>query len=455
MRLPSARVVASLVAGLFLSSSLPATVPVVHAAETQGAWTLFKYDNRDYVTVANVANFYKLQNSSDGFHVLLRSPGCSIQGQAGSKELIINGVKFILSYDLLAQGEDVLLSRIDLTKLVEPVLRPNKMRNARPIRTIVLDAGHGGHDRGAVSLYGAEKDFALDVCLRTRALLLKRGFRVEMTRTDDTFIPLDERARYASRFRDGLFVCVHFNAGSETATGIETFTLAPRFVPSTDQDGPAVSDMTLCAGNVGDPENMALATAMHASLLNRIPITDRGIKRARFWVLRECTIPAVLIEGGFVSNPQEAGRIAQPAYRQAMAECIVQGIGNYQRATTGVAAQPAPILASGTGKDRGGAPLAIGANGPSVGVGSGTTGGPPTPVSNLGSLGAVGSLSGLNAGLPQIGPGGTLQGPVGSSVPLDPAAGTINLADSSSGGAEANKAPSAADGPTVVVPRQN
>ena len=426
-------------AGLFASfPSLP-----VRAAEAQGAWTLFKYDNRDYVTAANLAGFYKLQNASEGRNVLLRSPGCSIQGQAGSKELVINGVKFILSYELLAQGDDVLLSRIDLTKLVEPVLRPNKMRNARPIRTIVLDAGHGGHDRGAASLYGNEKDFALDVCLRTRALLLKRGFRVEMTRSDDTFIPLDERARYASRFRDGLFVCVHFNAGSDVATGIETYTLAPRFVPSTDQDGPAVSDMTFCAGNVDDPENMALATAMHASLLNRIPITDRGIKRARFWVLRECTIPAVLIEGGFVSNPQEASRIAQPAYRQAMAECIVQGIGNYQRATTGAAAQPAPILANGTGKDRGGSPLAIGASGPSVGTGSA-----PTVVSNLNSLGAAGSLSGLNAGLP------------GANVPLDPAAGKINLANSgevtkSGTGAGGDNAPSAADGPTVVVPRQN
>ena len=332
------------------------------------------------------------------------------------------------------------------------MLRPNKMRNARPIRTIVLDAGHGGHDRGAVSYYGNEKDFALDVCLRTRALLLKRGFRVEMTRSDDTFIPLDERARYASRFRDGLFVCVHFNAGSDVATGIETYTLAPRFVPSTDQDGPAVSDMTFCAGNVDDPENMALATAMHASLLNRIPITDRGIKRARFWVLRECTIPAVLIEGGFVSNPQEASRIAQPAYRQAMAECIVQGIGNYQRATVGNApSQPAPILANGTGKDRGGSPLAIGADGPSVGTGPGT--GAPTPVTNLGSLGAAGSLSGLNAGLPP-----DTAGLPGANLPLDPAtAGKINLANSSEAakGAEKGSPAGAADGPTVVVPRQN
>lgn len=414
---------------------LLAPFSAARAADTQGAWTLFKFDNRDYITVQNLADFYKLQNASEGKNVLLRSPGCSIQGQAGSKELVINGVKFILSYELLAQGEDTLLSRIDLTKLVEPVLRPNKMRNARPIRTIVLDAGHGGHDRGAVSQYGDEKTFALDVVLRTRQLLLARGFRVEMTRSSDVFIPLDARARYASRFRDGLFVCVHFNAGSPTGTGIETYTLAPRFVPSTDQDGPAVSDMTLCAGNVDDPENMALATAMHASLLNRIPITDRGIKRARFWVLRECTIPAVLIEGGFVSNVQEASRIAQPAYRQAMAECIVQGIGNYQRATVGVGgATQTPILASGTGTNRGGAPLNIGNQ----------------ATNNLGSLGVAGSLGGLNAGMPSVGPGGTIQS-VGSSAPAD--AAKVNFTENKGAGSPAAGAGN--EGPTVVVPRQN
>ena len=166
-----------------------------------------------------------------------------------------------------------------------------------------------------------------------------------MTRSTDVFIPLEERAAFANRFRDGMFVCIHFNAGSDFGTGIETYTLAPRFVPSTGDDSPSASCMIPCAGNVDDPENMALATAMHAALLSRLPMVDRGIKRARFCVLRLTTIPAVLIEGGFVSNLQEASRIATPAYRQAEAEAIALAIRNYQTATN-MGNTPPPILAT-------------------------------------------------------------------------------------------------------------
>ncbi len=288
---------------LLAAGWLAVTAP---AARADATWDVVKYENRDYLSMQNIASFYKLTYSEPSAReVLLQSPGCTIKGAAGSKELIINGVKFIMSSDLIAQGDRILLSRLDLTKLVEPVLRPNRMKNASQIRTIVIDPGHGGHDRGAVSPYGDEKNFALDVGLRLRELLLKRGLNVQMTRTTDVFIPLEERARYANQFRDGMFVCIHFNAGSDFGTGIETYTLAPRFVPSTGDDSPSASCMIPCAGNVDDPENMALATAMHASLLSRLPMVDRGIKRARFCVLRLTTIPAVLIEGGFVSNLQK------------------------------------------------------------------------------------------------------------------------------------------------------
>ncbi len=314
------------------------------AVRADSVWNVVKYDGRDFLSLRNVADFYKLSYSRpSGRTVLLQSPGCSIRGEAGSKELIINGVKFIMSSDLVDQGDNILLSRLDLTKLVEPVLRPNRIRGAASIRTVVIDPGHGGYDRGATSIYGCEANFALDTSLRLRELLLHRGYKVEMTRTTDVFIPLEERASFANRFRDGIFVCIHYNAGSDFGTGIETYTLAPRFVPSTGDDSPTASCLIPCAGNVEDPENMALATASHAALLSRLPMVDRGIKRARFCVLRLTTIPAVLIEGGFVSNVQEAARIATPAYRQAEAESIALAIDNY-RAATAVTGPP-PMLA--------------------------------------------------------------------------------------------------------------
>ena len=310
----------------------------------QSAWMVVKYESRDYLTMRNVADFYKLKYLVNGKNVTLQSPGCVIKGDIGSKELIINGVKFIMSSDLAEHEGNVLLSRLDLTKLVEPVLRPNRIRNVSAIRTVIIDPGHGGHDRGATSVYGDEKNFALDVGLRLRQLLLRKGLKVQMTRTDDTFVPLEQRAAFANRFRDGIFIAIHFNAGSDAGTGVETYTLAPRFVPSTGDDSPSASYLVPCAGNVMDPENMALATATHAAMLSRLPMVDRGIKRARFCVLRLCTIPGVLVEGGFVSNVQEAARIAQPAYRQAEAEAIALAVGNYMAATA-VNNGPQTILA--------------------------------------------------------------------------------------------------------------
>lgn len=313
-------------------------------------WKLATFDNREYVPLNDVAEFYELRLLTGGpaGSIQLVSPGRSLRGSVNSKEFYVQGIKFILSFPLLAFGDAIYLSRNDLTKLVEPVLRPHRLRNLGAVRTIILDPGHGGHDRGAVSPFGTESEFTLDVAYRVRDLLLKkRGFRIQLTRSDDTFISLEERTRIANRFRDsGLFVSIHFNAGSGIGTGIETYLMAPRLVPSYNGDGaPTLAELQQWRGNEHDPENMALATAMHSALLNRLPLNDRGIKRARFSVLRENLLPAVLVEGGFLSNADEARRISFPAYRQAMAEAIVMAIENFKEATAEAATPPAAPLA--------------------------------------------------------------------------------------------------------------
>ncbi len=318
------------------------------AAET---WNLAVFDKREYVPLSDVADFYGLRllaGNTPGA-IQLVSPGRSLRGSVNSKEFYVQGIKFILSFPLLAFGDSIYLSRNDLTKLIEPVLRPHRLRNLGSVRTIILDPGHGGHDRGAVSSFGTESEFALDVAYRVRELLMKkRGYRVQMTRTDDTFVTLEERTRIASRYRDsGLFVSIHFNAGSGIGTGIETYLMAPRLVPSYNGDGaPTLAELQQWPGNGHDPENMALATAVHSAMLSRLPLDDRGIKRARFHVLRENILPAVLIEGGFVSNVDEARRISFPAYRQAMAEAIVLAIDNFKIATEEAPPVDAPLARS-------------------------------------------------------------------------------------------------------------
>ncbi len=315
---------------LLLILTLAISAGITSAAD----WNLIKIAGRDHVTLGNVAQFYGfagVQRVSNTFS--LRTGARSVRGQAGSVEFFINNLKFNLSYPITEHDGELCISRMDLTKVIDPVLRPNRIKNPELIDTIVLDAGHGGHDNGAYSPFGWEKQFTLDTAQRTRLLLTQAGFKVVMTRSDDTFIPLEERCRIANRYENALFIAIHFNSGG-AGTGLETYTLAPRGVPSMMADGPRISDLDPCRGNVRDAENMALATATHAALVVKSRMWDRGIKRARFVVIRDIQIPGVLIEGGFLSNSFDAKLIATPEYRQQMASSIVQAVQNYRRAVT-------------------------------------------------------------------------------------------------------------------------
>lgn len=295
-------------------------------------WTLIKLGGRDYVPLENVADFYGLGTlRRAGNEVTMEVGPRSLHGSANSADFFINRLKFILSYPVVEHDGQLLISRMDLSKIIEPVLRPQKIKNAEKVDTIVLDPGHGGHDKGATSAFGCEKDFSLDVANRTRMLLIQAGYKVVMTRTTDTFITLSDRVRLANEYTNALFISIHFNSGG-SGTGLETYTLAPRGVPSMMADGPRLADSDPCAGHACDSQNIALATATHAALVVRSRMFDRGIKRARFVVIRDIKIPGVLVEGGFLSNDYDARLIATPNYRQQMATSILQAVQNYRRA---------------------------------------------------------------------------------------------------------------------------
>jgi N-acetylmuramoyl-L-alanine amidase len=296
-------------------------------------WTLLKHDGREYISFDNMAEFYGLsavhRTGSSGVMMLGKR---SLRGEQGSPDFYINNLKFILSYPVVEIGGKLCVSRMDLVKIIEPVLRPSRIAGGQPVDTIILDPGHGGHDLGAGASTGMrEKDYTLDTANRARLRLMQAGFKVYLTRTTDVFVPLEDRVAFANKFPNALLVSIHFNS-SGAGTGIETYTLAPRGVPSMMADGPRVTDAQECRGNCRDAENIALATATHASLIVHSRMFDRGIKRARFVVIRDITIPGVLIEGGFLSNGYDARMIAQPAYRENLAASIVEASLNYRAA---------------------------------------------------------------------------------------------------------------------------
>jgi len=302
------------------------------SSNAKGDWTLYKFDDGDYVPLENVGAFYGLgsvirDNATAKFEFGART----LQGAAESTEFFINRLKFILSYPLIQYRQHICISRMDLTKIIEPVLRPQKIGNAEKIDTIILDPGGDESDEIIKSAYGAEKDFTLDVANRTRLLLLQDGYKVVMTRTADALVPEEERIRIANLYANALFISIHFSSEDSKETGIQTYALAPRGVPSTG-DKASESDLQVCYNNINDAQNIALATAVHASLIVRSRMYDRGIKRARFPVIRDITIPGVLFEGGVLSNDYDARLIATPAYRQQTAACILQAVQNYRRA---------------------------------------------------------------------------------------------------------------------------
>src|SRR5690606_21185150 len=173
--------------------------------------------------------------------------------------------------------------------------------------------------------------FALDTARRLRDLLKKKGFKVFLTRDSDRYVTLGDRVKFANTKSNAIFISLHFNSAQPRAYGIETFALSPQGASST-FTGARSSDHVNLTGNARDSENIALATAIHAYTLRRAPTIDRGIKRARWSVLTGLRLPGVLFEGGFLSNPNEARKVASSDHRQKLASAICEGIVNYRNA---------------------------------------------------------------------------------------------------------------------------
>ena len=168
--------------------------------------------------------------------------------------------------------------------------------------TVVIDAGHGGSDRGGIPGQKIpEKEMTLDVAQRLKALLAKNGYQVVMTRDSDVFVPLPTRVAIANSYSNAIFVCIHFNSAKRAgADGIETYFYGRDSLP--------------------------LASAVHYYVAGGAPSTNRGVRRRGYYVLRKAKTPAVLVECGFLTNPTEAAYAQTVSYRQKLAEEIAAGI---------------------------------------------------------------------------------------------------------------------------------
>jgi N-acetylmuramoyl-L-alanine amidase len=210
---------------------------------------------------------------------------------------------------------------------LQPVLFPQATRTR--IQTICLDPGHGGTDKGEVAGSNFEKKYNLLLAQAVQKLLLAAGFKVVLTRDADVYVDLAERPAIAARAGADLFVSLHYNSGPPSLRGLEVHCLPPAGMNSSNAGGGRGSDPAF-PGNAQDSRNVLLAYDVLKSIA-ALPFDDIGVKREHYKVLKEARMPAILIEGGFMTDAQDAKKIYDADFRQRMARSIVVGILAYKK----------------------------------------------------------------------------------------------------------------------------
>jgi N-acetylmuramoyl-L-alanine amidase len=288
---------------------------------------------KSYVTLPNMAAYYGMTSSQPARQrVRLQNKYNKVEFETDSRSVWINGTLVALSEPVRKVGWQWAVDTTDFSKTIEPAVRPSEFLKNAGTRTVVLDPGHGGDDKGASSPRNVhEKLVVLDVANRVRNRLEARGINVELTRESDRNLDLSARCRKAAALKADLFVSIHANSAGKNRSirGAETFILAlPNRYSSNSYGGgtlPAASN----TGNRCDLANMALGYRIQQNLIRATGQEDRGVKRARFEVLRDAPCPAALVEMAFLSNPKDEAIVIDPAGRDRIARGIADGIAAY------------------------------------------------------------------------------------------------------------------------------
>lgn len=320
-------------------------VPARAQANTLGEPRV-RLDGFDYVDLEDFARRLGVQLEwiKPDERLRLRSASMNIELAAGSREASVDGLRVFLGLPTRWHRKSLCVSGIDVDKVLAPLLQPGVGRifPPRPVKTIVIDPGHGGVHLGTQNegLKLQEKTFTLDTAQRLKELLVARGFGVVLTRTADRELSTDwrqdllARAEVANRVKADLLISVHYNATTENPqaiSGIETIRYTPQNqTPSGRTDRRASDEEEHPNDRHGDWSTIAGFT-LHKRLVAEMGAVDRGLKHDKLAVLKQAGCPAVLVEGGFLSNEAEARRIVTPEYRQRLAESITRGVEDYAR----------------------------------------------------------------------------------------------------------------------------
>ena len=322
-------------------------VGIFEAAATDLAFI----NGQTYVPIAAWARANGFHGFTSDKEIILTDARSRLVFNVDSAQAEINGVNVRLSFPVASQKDIPFISDLDLKTAIRPLIDPQKP-SLKKITTICLDPGHGGKDSGNRVGHGflahSEKTYTLELALELRRQLERLGFTVILTRNKDVFVPLPARPALANARGADLFISLHFNASQVDKTAVagpETYCITPMGAKSSNDHGEAsefggAADTGYTAANRNEQKSLLLAYEMEKSLVQNLHAEDRSVRRARFAVLRDAAMPAILIEGGYMTNPDEGRKIYDPVYRQQMAGAIVKGILNYMKLTGPVAGDP-------------------------------------------------------------------------------------------------------------------
>lgn len=311
---------------------LMAGSPVTKAAPASSGYGSVRMFGVDYVDSTAFGRKFGLSAAWKERQKTIRLSGSghTIEFTVHSVESTLNGLTLFLSEPVVLRDGKLYLSRGDADDLFAPILTRNAGARRSPVKTVVIDAGHGGNDPGNQNrrLKLNEKTYTLDVARRLQRLLKAQGLRVVMTRTSDRAVDLDRRADMTNKLGADLFISIHFNAFSgRDIAGTETYVMTPyrrQSSPQAERDERMMR--TKYPANRYDDWNAVLGFEVHRALISVLKSTDRGLKRFRYSVLRSVNCPAVLVEAAFLSNDAEGSKVATAAYRQRIAQAIASGV---------------------------------------------------------------------------------------------------------------------------------
>ncbi len=300
------------------------------------AQNTFRFNSIEYYTLKHVSSKLGMQHKwiINKKSAQLRSKWTRIDFINNKRDIKINGVKTNLGNAIVYSKKYLCISKFDYDKLIAPILTPQLSKKIPRLKTIVIDPGHGGKDPGALNKKNGltEKKLTLNMAIRLQRILSEKGFKVYITRKKDEFIDLSARAIMSNKIKADLFISLHFNASENNAvSGIETYIYTPQHQPSSSRTNLLPSDKKFYPANKNDAWNSLVGFYLHRELITKLRAKDRGLKRARFTVLQALDCPGVLVEGGFITNINEANKIKSSQYQRQYLKSLVDGILIYKK----------------------------------------------------------------------------------------------------------------------------